>query len=85
MSLTNPFKPDNFSFLQCEKDFHESKEEHKLPQHTYKSYLADYGFLYEYTSANEDFLDSWPVSKNKERIETITIFLLLNAAIEGEI
>ena len=85
MSLTNPLKPDNFSFLQCAKDFHESKDEHKLPQHTYKSFLANYGFMYEYTSADEDFLFSWLARKNKERIETITIFLLLNAAIEGEI
>ena len=87
MSLTNPNKPDNYSFLQCAEDFESSKENYKLPQQTCKQNVGMYGFLYHYTEQNEDFGASWPTTEkpNIERIETITYFLLLNAAIEGEI
>lgn len=87
MSTTNPDKPDNFSFLQCAKDFHESKEIYKLPQSTSKQPVICGVFLYEFTCYEESFIHSWKMGKktNKERIKTITYFLLLNAAIEGEI
>jgi hypothetical protein len=86
MSLTNPDKPDNFSFLQCAKDFYNSKERYKLPQATNTQFVEGCtGFLYHYLADNEDFMYSWQESKNNERIKTITYFLILNAAIEGEI
>jgi hypothetical protein len=86
MSNTNPYKPDNFSILKCAKDFHNSKERYKLPQDANTQYVGGYpGFLYHYLTDVEDFMCSWPESKNNERNETITYFLILNAAIEGEI
>ena len=87
MSLTNPNKPDNYSFLQCAKDFYESTELYKIPQSAHPTQFPSNGFLYEYLASREDFMHSWPdnTKSNEERIETITIFLLLNAAIEGEI
>jgi len=88
MYLTNPAKPDDFSFLQCAKDFHNSKDTYKIPQTTLKQRVGSFGFLFEYTSNPSDwttFSSGMNEFENNKRIETITYFLLLNAAIEGEI
>lgn len=87
MSRTNPNKPKKFSFLKCAEDFELAPGVYKLPQTTSSQYVEKFGFLYHFLANTEDFLHSWEPGENKqsERIETITYFLLLNAAIEGEI
>ena len=87
MSRTNPNKPKNFSFLKCAEDFELAPGTYKIPQQTSSQYIVKFGFLYYFLASHENFLASWEPgsTKQSERIETITYFLLLNAAIEGEI
>lgn len=85
MSITNPDKPDNFSFLQCAEDYFLIGGNIKIPQDVTPRNVANCGFMYEYMSGLEDFISLDGKMFPPELSETITMFLLINAAIEGEI
>jgi hypothetical protein len=87
MSITNPEKPDNYSFLQCAEDFFNSPMVYKIPQLTCTQLNQsgiEHGFLYEYTNGSESFT-SGNLLPSQKLTEHLTMFLLINAAIEGEI
>ena len=84
MSETNPIKPDDFSFAQCAEEFFICDAMYKIPQSVMPEFGSK-GFLYLYTEPEENFMFSFNNLDEQVRIETITMFLLINAAIEGEI
>ena len=85
MSLTNPNKPDDFSFAQCAEDYFLLEGNIKIPQKVTYISTASCGFMYEYMTSLEDFTSLDGKMFPPELNETITMFLLINAAIEGEI
>lgn len=86
MSKTNQNKPKGFSFLLLAEDFELSTAMYKIPQQISSQQIPGCGgFLYEYTVEGEMFSVDWDIQDEAQRVETITMFLLINAAIEGEI
>lgn len=87
MSKTNQNKPKGFSFLILAEDFELSTAMSKIPQQISTQQIPKLGgFLYEYTDTDiEMFSIGWGTQNETQRIETVTYFLLFNAAIEGEI